>query len=292
MTTQAVSDPHADDAIHRASRRSRIRGRNVRLRERDVDILLALAKMRLLRTSDLTALYFQASGTAQKRLRKLFDTGLVRAVVTDLAAENRYALTAVGHAFLVEAADGAEVPPFRPAPRVDRRSVAHLDLLNQYRIALARGCAAPGVELRSFTPEWELRAAEPRAELMPDAGVVLARGARKITIALEIDVGTEPPRLVVKKIERYQAAAVMRRAVCGLVNPMPLLVVMTARRARSLARAIGEAGGGGVHVGAAPFVLQDGGLGTGLALVRQLVAADGPLDGAHFSGSLLALLRR
>lgn len=276
--------------LHRASRRSRVKHRNVRLRDRDLEILLALAKMRQLRTSDIAALYFQAPGTAQKRLRKLFDSGLVRAIVTDLAAENRYALTGLGHALLEEALDGKEVPVFRPAPRVDRRSVAHLDLLNQYRIALARSAPRLGVELVRFTPEWELRAAEPRAELVPDAALVIAKGKAKLVVAVEIDVSTEPPKLVAKKLERYAASAMMKRSVCGLADPLPLLVAATPRRARSLARATQGSNGTRALIGAAPYVLGDGGLRTGLTLARELVAKEGELGAEDFRGGLLALL--
>ncbi|MCC6527990.1 MAG: replication-relaxation family protein [Polyangiaceae bacterium] len=280
-------------AARRASRRLRVpcRSRRVRLRERDLDILLALAKMRLLRTSDLAALYFEAKGTCQKRMRKLYDAGLVRAVVTDLAAENRYVLTGLGHEFVARALPEGAVPPYRPAPRVDGRSVAHLDLLNRYRIALARGAAEDCVELSSFLPEWELRAREPHAPLVPDAAVRLGYAGAGLQLALEVDVGTEPPTLVLKKVERYEAAALQGHAVCGLLRPVVLFVASSARRARSISRAVGPISSRRVLVGALPWVLQDGGVRSGLAFPTGLARCDAVPGVDAYDLGLLEVLR-
>lgn len=270
----------------RTSRRARVRARPIRLRERDVDILLALAKMRLLRTRDVADLFFKAPGTAQKRLRKLFDAGLVRAIVRDLAAENRYALTTLGHGLLVRALPDEDVPVFRAAPRVDGRSLAHLDLLNRYRIALARGCERQAIRLVRFVPEWELRSAEPHATLIPDAVAVLEAAGGVLILAIEVDVATEPPATVVKKLERYDALALAGTPVCGARSPRVVLVVSSARRARSLARAIAPHRPLRPALGAAPFILQDGGLSTGLAPVEALAQCDGALSAEHFMGAL------
>lgn len=274
----------------RASRREREKGRTLRLRDRDVDILLALAKMRLLRTSDISRLFFSAPGTAQKRLRKLFDAGLVRAIVPDLAAENRFALTRLGHDFLRRAVGDDGVPLFRPAPRIDRRGAEHLDLLNRYRIALATSAPKAGAELRKFVPEWDLRAHDPHAALVPDAIVELALTDRGIVaFALEVDTGTEPPGTVKKKLERYESAAVQRRPVCGFILPHVLLLAATARRARNLARALG----GFDHrasIGSASLLLSDGGLTGGIASIASLSKVDGELSRKEFPCRLLDAL--
>jgi hypothetical protein len=251
--------------------------------------------MRLLKTSDLTRLFFDAMGTCQKRMRKLYDAGLVRTIVTDLATENRYALAPLGHAFLVEALAGVEVPPFRAAPRVDSRNVAHLDLLNAFRIALARSAPAHGVTLVRFTPEWELRALEPSASLIPDGTALLAaEGATgaHAELALEVDVGTEPPATVVEKVRRYDAAAMTRTRVAGLLAPTVLLVANTARRARSLARALHAAAMPPVLFGAAPFVLETGGLARGLTDSTLLARLEVVPTAEHFSRGLLPILHR
>jgi hypothetical protein len=288
MTT-AASDS-CDATASRASRRQRVSTRGVRLRDRDIDILLALAKMRLLKTSNLTVLYFSAKGTCQKRLRKLFDAGLVRTIVTDLAADNRYALTPLGHALLVEALPDEDVPDFRPAPRIDGRGLAHLELVNRYRIALAKGATAASVELVAFVPEWELRSAEPTAPLIPDAALTLRVDGRDHGIAMEVDTGSEPPATVVRKVERYEAAVLARRRVGGLLAPTVVIIASSARRARSLARALANAGRGRAIVGAAPAVLADGGLASGLSTAGELAKTSGPIGAEAFPLGLRAVL--
>ncbi|MFI5298333.1 MAG: replication-relaxation family protein [Polyangiales bacterium] len=270
----------------RASRSERARDRGFRAQDRDVDVLLALAKMRLLRTSDLTRLFFEAKGTCQKRLRKLFDAGLVRSVVGDLATENRYALTPMGHAFLVEAVD--DVPSWRPVPPVRGRELVHLDLLNRYRIALATSVGQVGGELVAFTPDWELRGRSPRAPLFPDAAVVLDLRGRRLEVAVESDTGSMPPTVVAKKVAAYLSVRLLRTPVFGLVAPLILFVTPTARRARSVARGLRDAGADDiVLLGTAPFVFVDGGLQTGLAKIRDLCDRDGDLGAEHFAHGLV-----
>lgn len=247
--------------------------------------------MRMLRTTDLARLFFGATGTCQKRMRKLFDAGLVRTVVTDLAAENRYVLSRLGHSLLIEALDDdADVPIFRQAPRIDSRSVRHLDLLNQYRIALAEGCStADSVELVRFTPEWDLRSSDPQAPIVPDAIMILALPSGRRAFALEIDTGSEPPATVAKKVARYDEAAMLRRPIFGVVNPLITIVAANPRRARNLARALAT-GSGARHVrlGAPPIVLRDGGVSSGFSSVLRLARADGNLGDHAFTEPLAA----
>jgi hypothetical protein len=261
----------------RASRRERVRGRGARLRARDLDILLALAKMRLLRTSALSRLFFVGKGTCQKRLRKLFDAGLVRAAVTGLAEENRFSLTKLGHALVREALPEGVVPEYRPPPRVDQRSVQHLDLLNEYRIALALGLRAQGLELRGFTPDWELRSRDSQAGLVPDALIELAkpRSRTQVMLALEVDTGSETPGIVVKKVTRYRERRALGQTVFGVVPEVVLFVVRTERRARSLARSITLSGGEGsppiVLLGVERDLLEDGGVSNGLRRPKEVL---------------------
>ena len=87
-----------DKVIKRASRH--VSGRlhqKLRLSERDLWLLEGLAKMRFLTTSQISKLYFNgARWYPQKRLRNLFDAGLVKTWVRSLAEENIYSITRRG----------------------------------------------------------------------------------------------------------------------------------------------------------------------------------------------------
>jgi predicted transcriptional regulator len=258
----------------RASRRTRIPKRGLRLRDRDVDIVLAIAKMRLVRTTEIARLFFEAKGTAQKRLRKLFDAGLVRAVVTDLASENRFAITRLGHALLEEALDAEEVPAFRTPPKADGRSLLHLDLLNAYRVGLALGAREPSIELLRFRTDWELMAENPQSRLVPDALVSLGVGDRLFHLAVEVDTGTEALHLVRSKLGRYSELYATQRALFGVRIDALLFVVKTRRRARSIAKLVlGSSPAPAVLLGVPPVVTERGGLSCGLWAADKLLAS-------------------
>lgn len=279
------------NARHRTSRRVRRKRGVPQLRSRDVDILLALAKMRLLRTSDIARLFFSATGTAQKRLRRLFDAGLVRAFVPELAAENRYALTALGHALLVEAAGDDDVPPLLPTPRVDSRRLTHLDMLNGFRIVLARSAPDLGASLNRFRPEWELRAEDPHAAIVPDALLTLDEFGKRYVVALEVDVGTESPQLVLKKLERYAAARIQRRAIFGVSQVAPLILVQTTRRARAIAR-IAKTSHPEIAIGVARVVVREGTIRAGFSRLGQVPLDGGVPNDTTFELGLLGVITR
>src|SRR3989442_7959764 len=68
-----------------------------RLTDRDLWILEALGRMRFLTTKQLARLAFGSSNlAANKRMRRLLNSGLVRAWVRDLARDNIYGLTEIG----------------------------------------------------------------------------------------------------------------------------------------------------------------------------------------------------
>jgi DNA-binding Lrp family transcriptional regulator len=251
-----------------------VKNRRLRLRGRDLDILVALAQMLLLSTSTLTRLFFDSKGTCQKRMRKLFDEGLVRAVVIDLAAENRYALTRLGYALLEKALPGETIPAFRSPPRVGRRGLAHLDLLNHVRIAVALGAGMHDATLIRFVPDWDLRSIDQRAEIIPDALIILRRDPHDWSIALEIDCSTESRGVFGRKLLRYRQCANKGVAIFGVHNPLVLVVAPTERRARTLAKQARESQIDHIVFSWADSIGTDGGIVSGLAYVEDLLEAD------------------
>jgi len=277
---------NASRRARRASRRERIRGRTARLRPRDVDVLNALLRMRALRTRDIARLFFGARSTARKRLRQLFDAGLVRVHVCSLAEETRYSVSPLGYRLLEQAYDSP--PRYFAPPRVDARQASHHDLLVSYWTALAVGGRENAVALELFRPEWELRSADPHAELIPDALATLRSSAapdRPLVLAVEADTGTERAHVIQRKLERYDSATGTARGVFDAKPDAVLFVVSTERRARRLAVHLHGYARTPVLLGPLPNILCDGGLTTGISTPRQLVEQPSP-EGDFTSGLL------
>src|SRR5260370_30770587 len=111
-------------------------GVRVRHTGRDLELLEALGKLRLTTRSQLARLYFNSRSGANKRLRKLLDSGLVKVWVRQLAEENVYSLTREGLKTLD--ASGISVP------RELDGNLGHLLMLNEVRIRFAFGVEGIG----------------------------------------------------------------------------------------------------------------------------------------------------
>src|SRR5438034_9164107 len=131
---------HADPSLpaeHHQGRSPRRRRRDlrgaVRVRPtgRDEWLLEALAKMKFLTTTQVAALAFhQSRWSTNKRLRRLFDAGLVRVWVRALARDNVYSLAPAG-ARLMRASQPDDRAPACPT-RLDG-NLDHLLAINEVR---------------------------------------------------------------------------------------------------------------------------------------------------------------
>src|SRR5215475_11015256 len=93
----------SEKTIKRRSPRGAVteRSSDVRVTERDTDIIEALAKTRFLTTSQLARLFFGSSRwSANKRLRRLLDFGLIKVWVRTLSEDNIYSLSVPGLSIL------------------------------------------------------------------------------------------------------------------------------------------------------------------------------------------------
>ena len=203
-------------------------------------------------------------------MRKLFDDGLVRTLVIDLATENRYAITRLGYSLLEKALPAEPLPPYRNPPRVDRRGLTHLDLLNNVRISMAVGSAANGASLVRFVPDWDLRALDQRADVVPDALVNIRHPSREWLIAVEIDCGTESRIVFGRKLSRYRDCAQKGATIFGVRGPLILVVTSTERRARTLAKQAIVVRVDQVVFSWAEAIYVDGGILSGLAYAEDL----------------------
>jgi hypothetical protein len=173
--------------------------------------------MRFASTTQLARLGFGGSRwAAAKRLRPLFDAGLMRVWVRDLAKENVYSLDRAGARVLEEThPNGTFV-----VPRGLDGHLEHLLYINEVRVVLALTLPQAGGELVSWRSDWELRTGT-RVRVVPDALLTVRwTGNGDQTFALEIEHQTKSPRAFLKKVLRYGVG----RSGLGL-DRIPVLVV-------------------------------------------------------------------
>jgi hypothetical protein len=192
--------------------------------------------MRFATTGQLAQLGFGGSRwAAAKRLRALFDAGLVRVWVRDLAEENVYSLDRAGARVLEGAKPDAGSVHI---PRGLDGNLEHLLYINEARLTLALTLPQAGGELVSWRSDWELQSGS-RVRVVPDAlFTVRWTGNGDQTFALEIEHQTKSPRAFLKKILRYGIG----RSGLG-IDRMPVLVVAVEERwAERYREALGHAG--------------------------------------------------
>src|SRR6266542_183754 len=196
---------------------------DVRITERDRWILEGLGKMRFLTTSQLAKLYFADSRwSANKRLRKLLDGGLINVWVRSLSQDNIYSLSRKGlEAFTEQQADLNSAVGI---PRELDGNLDHLLAINDVRVALAGGLAVIGGEIRWWKSDWELRTSG-REKIVPDALFMIRWDNNKEqSYAVELDNQTKSPRNFLKKIVGYASSKYRRDDIHGLADVIVLVV--------------------------------------------------------------------
>jgi DNA-binding transcriptional ArsR family regulator len=189
----------------------------VQLAERDRWLLEALAKMRFLPTSDLARLLFGGSrSAANKRLRRLFDAGLVRVWLRSLSEENVYSLTRAGlNAVRSNEQVAAQIFSAK-VPRGLDGKLDHLLAINRVRIALATTLPEAGGELTWWRSDWEL-CGHGGDRIAPDAlFAVWWPDGREQAFSLEVDRRTRGVRRFLEKVLRYRSQAYRLAALHGV----------------------------------------------------------------------------
>ena len=207
---------------------------------RELRCLETLVWAGLLSTGQIERLFFPSRRRAQRRLRALFDHGLVRAHLqtSALHLENVYTPTPLALDLLedhVGFEDGR--PRLARFPRPQR--LAHALAVREVFVALLVAEKAGVLRLLDFRFEEEL-AAEPvfrGARIVPDAVAELAVGDDVSTVGVEVDLGTETTAALRAKLDAWRALLARRGAPVETL----LLVAATPRRARTLTRLATEA---------------------------------------------------
>lgn len=200
-----------------ASKRSR------RATARDGRILLALAKMRFLTTSQLARLYFGGSRSAtNKRLRTLMDQGLVRVWARNLSEENLYSITRAGDREIQKTTEGRDHAP--SPPRGPDGNLDHLLAINEVRVSLAVSLPRVRGMLTWWRSEWDLRAVGP-SRLIPDALFSIRwEDGQEHSFALELDNATKSIGGFLKKMLRYEAVGISQSGLFGIFGFLILVV--------------------------------------------------------------------
>lgn len=204
----------------------------LRTTARDLWILEALAKMRFLTTSQLAALFFECSRwSANKRLRKLLDAGLLKVWVRSLSEENIYSITKHGLNTVEE--NNVTVGANIKTPRGLDENLKHLLAINDVRTSLAINLPEANAEIVWWRSDWELRS-HGRERIIPDGLLVIKwQGLKEQAYALEVDNNTRSARNFLKKILAY---ASLQTKGAGIYGVSELIVLVACSQPKWMER--------------------------------------------------------
>ena len=195
--------------MNRQPRGQRRAGQEVVLTPRDQELLRALARLRVARTGALVRLCLGSvrRDTAARRLRRLFDAGFLAVRATEATQENLYMLGPKGREF-VRGEGEAE-------PRVPRGGLDHHLSIVETWVSLAT-LELPDVGLQLARADWELRTEFGGAlPIVPDLFAVLNAPAGPVPLAVEVDLGTEPLKVLRAKLATYAWLTLSRQGLFG-----------------------------------------------------------------------------
>jgi hypothetical protein len=257
----------------RQPRHRRRPGVLIRLTERDEDVLLALARFRLARTSDLVTYAFAGTrpDTAARRLRRLFDSRHLGILPPRIGSESVYRLGPAGKN--VVAGQGLQIG------RIPRGGVDHHLAIVQTWVALA---AIGGLAIERCLPDWELREQFASAELrvIPDLFVIVRVSERLHAVAVEVDCGTESLPALNRKLDAYRSLWGQPPGLFGYEQFGLAAVTFASERRQALALALKNAW-------AIPHVLWSGSDDPRSALCKLFGELQDPLtDSPYHKGSV------
>lgn len=200
----------------------------LRVNERHLWILSALHRMRFLTTKQVSALFFNGSrAAANKALRRMLDSGLVRVWLRSLAEDNVYSLAQRGAEHVAKHLDVDGRTQSIAVPRALDGKLDHLLQINRTRIAFALTLPAVGGELTEWRSDWDLCG---RGPLVPDAlFTVRWNDGSEHTYSLEADHHSRNARRFLGKILRYGAVIHQDLGLYGFRDFVVLVVGDNAR---------------------------------------------------------------
>lgn len=245
----------------RRSRTTRPPRRDYRLTARDLQILRAVGRLVYASTELLRQLFFGDASTCSRRLAKLVALLHLAVRAPRIDGPNVFRLTQRGLDLLVR--EGFPAEELHLGRRQQHDHLRHTLLGNDLRVRLVTAVRADA----RFTIERLLSDADLRRlaatdgaspSYIPDLLARLATPHGPIGLVVEADTGSENVSYFLEhKVRPLQALRLARKPVWGLSPWRPIVLVPDARRLRSLARAIVDAGGGDFWLGTTLDVLRE-----------------------------------
>jgi len=183
----------------------RASARPVNLTERDRDILALVGRCRYLSSRQLASEFFPSSDRCRRRLRQLYDVGLVRVTLAGSTTPNLVSLTSKGVRAVAER-DPELAARLQLPGAISLSGVRHHLGVADSRFYLAALCAARGDELQRWSNNGGALGRElglPRWGLEPDGLAELRVPGGLWRLAIEVDCGTETRRVLAGKFRRY-----------------------------------------------------------------------------------------
>ena len=198
----------------------------IMIQERDVRILRLLADYRLLTTSQLHGMCFGARSKALRRLRQMYDAGLIDRIhrpVIRGSSEIVYILTKKGHGLLQQSGRHSDADRFSEFKSVSKEtSLFFLDhelALVVFRLAMEKECRDTQTEILFWKSDQDLRVSRDGKRrilrvqaydgdtlpLLPDAFFGIQNTKGKSYYFIEMDMGTESLKRVERKFRAYTA---------------------------------------------------------------------------------------
>lgn len=190
----------------------------MRLTERDVDILKAVAEYRILRQDHIQQLFFGSKSTAQYRLSHLYQHGFLNRHFLPVYAgwsPTLYTLDKRGVA-LLKAACAINRVNLWDAEK-GHEFLSHTLAINDFRVAVTVACRQAGYTLAQWIGEASLKADYDRVEitapngkkqsvsLIPDSYFTIETPKGRASFFLEMDMGTMTLGRFQNKIRAYLA---------------------------------------------------------------------------------------
>ena len=234
----------------------------MRLTPRDIALIQAVYRYRVLRRDQAQRLLFPSKNTANQRLKRLHEHGYLarRRLPVEYgqgSAQALYMLATRGATLVAEerGLDLAEIGWRRCHNRVSSPFLEHTLMINDVRLAVELASREQQWAIETWLPEEELKARPDRVPieteagqrrrltLIPDAYFRLVQGSKRASFFLEADRATETNGRWAQKAQAYlayvQSGAYLRRYGS---NCLRVLVVATSeRRMDNLLRATSRA---------------------------------------------------